>query len=278
MKCTKNAEGYIGNVSVETGEAEDAVSPEREIPTSSLTGRGGRLAVLRERLAVPTALESAYRLRFLRGEIVRWFGEDAGRLVDELAPAARAASAMAYRREDRVGGSQRAKMKTALRDAYRSLRIDARGLVRRKLLDPQAMKESVDIQGYAALARSVLALVAHFRAAWPEIAAKSSLKIDDLDSAEALARALFEAAAEHDAARESSGANADWERAMLHLLAVNEEVRQMVLVLRWAEGDVDSIIPSIAATRTKRGAYIPPPPRDLARPWQRIRMVPLRNY
>jgi hypothetical protein len=272
MACKNEAERTIKNVSEVTCEEENDPRPSPAAPESSPGRANGKLPVLCARYSAPTALASAGRVRFMRAEIVRCFGEDAGRLVDELAPAASAAARAARRRDNTEESANRGKLWRELRERYTSLRIDARRLVQRKLLERRVMNESGLIHDYPALAQSVLALVVAFRAAWSEIDRKSFLKLEDIDAAETLATELLDAVAKRDEARESTGANEEWERAMLHLFTVNQDVRAMVTVLRWCEGDVDALIPSLSATRTERGSYraYPIPERTYSR--KRMRM------
>jgi hypothetical protein len=104
-------------------------------------------------------------------------------------------------------------------------------------------------------AQDVLALSVLFREAGPEIIAKTPLTLADVERAGELGGLLLEALGFRQSGADGSGDPDEAEELLgqaYELMASSyEECRQVVLFLRWREGDADSIAPPLGHSRRR---------------------------
>lgn len=137
---------------------------------------------------------------------------------------------------------------TKMRDSFVA---DATALVKRGLLDEVVLSERPRGTGHRNLAMELLSLTMRLRNSWDRINGRSGLQFPEFARAEAICMRIQR----HVGLREQAGpgrkAALTLERAkaftVLH--EAYDDVRRAVTYLRWKEGDVDSIAPSLYAGR-----------------------------
>lgn len=197
---------------------------------------------------------TANKLQAYRGEVVAQFGEAAGIKLDELTPVARATLQADVEYAGTAATTDIAALAEPVRSDYQLLITDSDSLANRKLLDPKRLEPARDIQGYAALIRSVLVLVFVLREQWPQLKDHTPLTEADLDRAAANAQRMQAALGNRDNNVNRAPAAELRLRALSKLIHLYEEVRRMMTFLRWYDGDVDTIVPSLWAGRGGRKA------------------------
>jgi len=131
---------------------------------------------------------------------------------------------------------------------------DATALAKRNLLDGRRLKELKGPNGYRNLAFDLLTLAAMLRENWERIAGKTAADLAELDQAETLADRLITALGEREQGQTTAGASAEMrQRAYALFVSAYDQARRAVSHLRWDEGDVDTIVPSLYAGRGGRG-------------------------
>ena len=149
----------------------------------------------------------------------------------------------------------------ALRDLMYS---DAVALSNRGLISGDKLSEFKTNVGYKNLAFDLLGLSVLLRNSWIAIASKTAVTIDELDQAASIGEQLVAAVG----AREQAPAviaDVAQQRQRTFTLFVNayDQARRAISYLRWDEGDVESIAPSLYAGRTtsrKKPEPQPEPP------------------
>lgn len=137
-------------------------------------------------------------------------------------------------------------MATRLRE---TLLVDASALARRELVDAQRLTEFKGATGYRQVAFELLGLATVLRERWADIASKTAIQAEELDQAEKLAERILHAVGMKE--QTPSVTEAAKRRATAFYLFVRlDQVRRAVTFLRWNEGDVDRIAPSVYAGRT----------------------------
>jgi hypothetical protein len=218
--------------------------------------------------AVATVLGALPQLRVLRDSFAKLLGFDLGRFdkLRDYTLALGHAHAMfrgASGPSDET--SELADEVSALRDM---LEADAMALAMRKILDEVQVTKLRGGSGYKNMAFEVVGLVGLFRERWADIQGRSALKVEELEHAGQLAQELVIAVGTKEQAPVAIGA-ASLLRQQAFTLFMNayDDARRAASYLRWNEGDVNDIAPSLFAGRGGRGAPdVPPKPPVPATP------------
>lgn len=204
--------------------------------------------------AAVTAEASAIKLQAHRDEVVAQFGEAGGAKLDELIPVAHATIQADIEYAGTSNTTDIAALSDVVRTDHHLLITDADSLGNRGLLDPARLEPARDIQGYTALIRSVLVLVFVLREQWPQIKDHTPITEADLDRAAANAQRMQAALGARDNNVNRAPAAELRVRALSTLIHLYEEIRRMMMFLRYYDGDVDTIVPSLWAGRGGRKA------------------------
>ena len=136
---------------------------------------------------------------------------------------------------------------------------DAGTLVKRKLLQAGELGELRGNVGFANQIFDVFQLVTLYRKHWPEVEGHTGVKLADLDRAEQLAQRFARVLSERETVAAEAGVLGELrQRAFTMLVDLYDQVRRAVMYLRWTEGDVESIAPSLWAGRGKRNGQNAP--------------------
>jgi hypothetical protein len=130
---------------------------------------------------------------------------------------------------------------------------DATTLARRGLIDDVPLGLLKGTTGYKNIASDVMTLSTIFRDAWPRIVGKACVTEEELDHAEVLSDVLINDVGIREQSPAAKAASA-LERQQAFTLFTNayDQVRRALTYLRWSEGDVDDIAPSLYSGRKKR--------------------------
>ena len=127
---------------------------------------------------------------------------------------------------------------------------DASALAHRGLLDPKRLQELKGSRGFRNIAFDLVVLASMMRDNWPEISNRTAVPIAELDEAAALGERLLTTIAQRPALLTEAAENR--QRAFTLFVSAYDHVRRVITFLRWNDGDVDQIVPSLHAGRTKR--------------------------
>ncbi|WP_438019368.1 hypothetical protein WMF18_09980 [Sorangium sp. So ce315] len=133
---------------------------------------------------------------------------------------------------------------------------DAEALARRGLIDAETVADIRAGNGHMDTANDLVALSALFSDRWSEIAGKTAATEEEVRRAGELGPQLLAALGvrEHGAAPGPSDAAEKRTRAYTLFVNAYDQTRRAVAYLRWNEGDVDAIAPSLYKGRGGRGA------------------------
>lgn len=205
--------------------------------------------------AVMATLGTVPKLREHRAAMAARFGEAQAAHVDRLELVARAAGKAHSEHQIAMKGADLEPLSEAVIDARAALLVDAQSLVHRKLMEAGLLGELAGIQGAKNQYSDLLQLVSAFRKSWPAVEAYTPVTVADLVRAEALANQLATAAGIRDQAIAGVSPSAELRRRAYTLLVrTYGEVRRMMTYLRWEHGDLDALVPSLWAGRTRRSA------------------------
>jgi hypothetical protein len=131
-----------------------------------------------------------------------------------------------------------------------SLLIAAEALAHRNLLDADTVARIRKSLAQVDLSGDLLALAALFRESWGKISSKTAVEKSEIDRAAELGPAVLVASA----ARKHKSTDTEAQRARAFALLVNayDLCRQALTYLRWKEGDVDTLAPSLFKKRPGR--------------------------
>lgn len=135
------------------------------------------------------------------------------------------------------------------------LHSDAVALAKRGMIDGTRLKDLKGPPGYKNMAFDTLMLVAMFREKWSELEGKVPLQANELKEAHILAHRLVAAVGVREQAPVQAAATAERrQRAFSLFLKAYDQARRAISYLRWEQGDMESIAPSLYAGRgnTKR--------------------------
>jgi hypothetical protein len=208
------------------------------------------------RLEPSTILQAALgaepRLEPFREALVAKFGEEAGELLDALAPAAKAAVEADAQVDGLAQGNGLPALYEVLLAKHAVLLADAEPLLARGHIPAAALAEARNTNGYQATVLSITRLVSVFRQNWSKVATLTATTEADLAEAGKLAAEFAQQVATRDQATLQGPATELRTRAISDAFRVHDELRRMMTYLRWREGDVDQILPSLYAGRGGR--------------------------
>lgn len=132
-----------------------------------------------------------------------------------------------------------------------TLLSDATALANRRIINDASLDNLKGPVGYRNLSSDILSLATLLRGNWSVIASKSCVTEAELDRAEVVADQLNEAYGIHEQGPAALATYA-LERQQAYTLFVNayDQVRRAISFLRWDNGDVESIAPSLYSGRT----------------------------
>ena len=159
---------------------------------------------------------------------------------------------------------------TALRE---TLWTDARTLVLRQLIDGRQLREVKGRGGYRSLAVDLQILAQVFRDEGARVEGKCATSVAEINRAEQLAAALLSTAGLVKHGQTTAAAAADLRaRAFTVFTRAYDQIRRAMVYLRWNDGDVDAVAPSLYRGRGGHGKKkmetpepVPPSPPPLAR-------------
>jgi hypothetical protein len=137
------------------------------------------------------------------------------------------------------------KQRTALHIHAQALALDG------TIVIPEALKEQLTSNSYAGIATSLLGLADLLKSQWPLIQNKCNTNLQAIQSAISLAEGMIATLGERQAAKNAADvAGLLRDQAYTFCVTTYEQIRRAVTFLRWDEGDVDDITPSIYAHST----------------------------
>jgi hypothetical protein len=201
--------------------------------------------------AVASVLAAAPRIREYREAIVAELPRHPVWAVDKLETYAQAAW-YAHLIHTYASGSPES-AKALLEEGTRlreGLLIAAEALAHRALLDADAVARIRKGSGSPDLATELSALAALFREGWSKISGKTAVEKHEVDRAAELGPAVLVASA----VKKHKVADTEAQRARAFTLLVNayDACRHALAYLRWKEGDLDAIAPSLFRKRPGR--------------------------
>ena len=128
---------------------------------------------------------------------------------------------------------------------------DLNALVRRGLVGSDRVGELKVPNGYRAVADDLFSLVNILRSSWDAIQGKTAISEEELTEAELLASRLIDTVGQRDEAPQTiAEAALRRQRAYTLLMNAYDDVRRVVIFVRWHEGDADEVAPSLYAGRS----------------------------
>jgi hypothetical protein len=145
----------------------------------------------------------------------------------------------------------------ALKDEAVALREtllgDATTLGRRGVIDANQLKQLKGAVGYKKLAQDLQILSKILKEKWSEIRGKCAVQGDELVRAEKLAARILRLVGLRGQVPAALAAATELRlRAFTALVTSYDQARRAAIYLRWAEGDADTIAPSLYAGRRRR--------------------------
>jgi hypothetical protein len=121
------------------------------------------------------------------------------------------------------------------------------------LLDGRQIGDLRARNGYTNLIVDARRLCQALRQRWADIGRRTALRIADLEQVETAASALAACLAARSPDAEEVVSAADLRaRAFTRFVDVYDQARRAITYLRWVEGDVDEIVPSLFAKARRR--------------------------
>ena len=216
-----------------------------------------------------TAIGSMPEIEAHRAAIVSVFGPSGGETLDRLVPIARALLA-AHAAHLAVADRDLEPMAQELMEVRTRLFIAASALIQRKVVHKKSFVSLTGGQSYQARVTDTMVLVAWFRGNAATIAPHTKVDEAELAAAEEKADAFLFAYSQRDQAQAGTSQSArDRARAFTLFFNTYESVRQMLTYLRWHEGDIQQIAPSLFTRGPRKQAEdddVTPPGSDIAPP------------
>jgi hypothetical protein len=211
--------------------------------------------------AVTTSIGSLGRLGALRARIVQELpGFDVGHL-DQLETYTLAA---AHAHAVYLAASAPPEELTALAEQGAALRdtlySDAVALAKRGIIPGERLSDFKANVGFKNLAFDLLGLATLLRQNWQRIASRTALVAAELEQAEALGEQLVAAVGAREQARGLVAEGAQQRQRVFSLFVRSyNQVRRAISYLRWDEGDLERIAPSLYGGRKRRKVETPSP-------------------
>ena len=203
---------------------------------------------------VNASIGAAPRLEKFREELVARFGAEATELLDALRPAALALKQADADFDGITEGNALPPIHQELLAKHAVMLKDAESLVLRGHLPADALTNAREVRGYQATIDSAMVLVSVLRRSWATIGGITPITEQDLADIEAVALRLTDALATRDQASLRGPATDLRLRAINDAFRTYDQLRRMMTFLRWDEGDVDQILPSIFVGRGRKPA------------------------
>ena len=131
---------------------------------------------------------------------------------------------------------------------------EGKALIVRGLLNSDALDDLTGTHGYKNVAFDLSGLTQLFKAAWPNIQGKTGLQQGEIDEAGQLALKLAAAVAHRENAESIAEATDIRQRMFTLFCTIYDQIRRGMSYLRWNQGDVDEIVPSLYAGRQNSNA------------------------
>ncbi len=158
---------------------------------------------------------------------------------------------------------ERAKLLDEARSLRGALLLGAEALAARSLVDAALVEKVRSGSGHVDMAGDLIALGSLLGGAWGAIHDKTAITLEEVQRAGALGALLLVALSEDAQAAAASDSGEDRARAFTLLFRAYDECRRAVAYLRYHEGDVDQITPSLF---TREGRAKKPAGSDAATP------------
>mgnify|MGYP001218694807 CR=1 FL=1 len=135
----------------------------------------------------------------------------------------------------------------------KDLLVAAEALAHRNLVDPKHVAQIRSGQGHIDMAGDLVALATLFANNWDAVSNKTAVTLEEVERAAVLGPQLLAAIGIQQQGLDRSPTQlADQRRRAFTLLVrAYDECRRAVTYLRWAEGDVAALVPSLFAKRAK---------------------------
>jgi hypothetical protein len=152
-------------------------------------------------------------------------------------------------------------------DSRDRLRADVRALVQRGLVSDAVVADCCWLNGYKNVATDLTFLVTGLKDAWPRIQAKCAIDAAELERAERVAARMLRLVGTRQLSPVAESDAAD-RRARVYTLFMKcyEDIRRAIGFLRWTEGDVDTIMPTLYNNAKKRKAPHQPEAKPTTQP------------
>jgi hypothetical protein len=203
--------------------------------------------------AVTAVLSAAPKIREHRDEIVEQLPLHPIAQLDELETYAHGAW-YAHLLHTYANGSPEA-AKAMIEEAQKlreDLLVAAEALAHRGMLDADAVAAIRKGHGHADTAGDLTALAQLFSASWGKVSSKTAVEKTEIDRAAELGPAVMVAIAVRKSGAKSTDTDGQRTRAFALLARAYDGCRRAMAYLRWAEGDADSIAPSLFKKRAGR--------------------------
>ncbi len=203
--------------------------------------------------AVTAVLSAVPKIREHRDEIATQLPLHPIEQLDELATYAHGAW-YAHLLHNYANGSPEA-AKSMIDEAQKlreDLLIAAEALAHRGMLDADAVAAIRKGQGHADTAGDLTALAQLFQASWGKVSAKTAVEKTEVDRAAELGPAVMIALAVRKGGAQTKDTEGQRTGAFSLLVKAYDSCRRALAYLRWAEGDADSIAPSLFKKRAGR--------------------------
>lgn len=206
------------------------------------------------RQAVMTAVGCMPELKPLKARLKKALPEVDPELFEKLE---RYAFALGHAQTQYVVAAQPAETVPELTDKLKALvdvlQSDAIALSKRGLVDPTRLAQVPGTNGSKNTAASAFILVELFRKSWDKIGGRTAVPVSELDETESLANRLEIALGVKEQGPVGvPEASLTRQKAYALFVRAYDQVRRVVTYLRWEDGDIDKIVPSLYAGRFKK--------------------------
>lgn len=210
-------------------------------------------------IAVTTVLGVVGELRMFRAELVAKLPDFDVERFDKLEVYARAAGHAHALHLQVTSNPDLAPLVEAASALREQLLTDATALARRGLIAGQALDSLKGPIGHRNLAFDLSALSSVLRASWSTLEGKTAIVLGELEQARFFADQLLTAVGLREQGPSAVSASAlTRQRAFTLLVKAYDQARRGLSYLRWDEGDLDRIAPSLYERRATRRRHSEP--------------------
>ncbi len=193
--------------------------------------------------------------------VARFGAAEVDPLIDGLETTARAARQADIELSMMGEESDLAALHEEVMTTYQRLVLDADSLVARGFVPKERLTGFRDLRSYQGTLQSLFGVIAVFRKSWSEVEAHTPVVVADLTRADDVASRMMSALSKRQHGAGRAAAIDTRLRALSLLIREYEELRRMVVFVRWFEGDYDRFVPSLYTGRGGRGK-----PKDVVTP------------